>query len=62
MKTISFKIEYAKAIGGVEKVTKSVTNTDGFLTWLLTTLQIWTPVCQIDGRCIQQITKSIKIY
>ena len=62
MKTISFKIEYAKAIGGVEKVTKSVAKTDGFLTWLLTTLQVWTPVCQIDGRCIKQITKSIKIY
>ena len=62
MKTISFKIEYAKAIGGVEKVTKSVTKTDGFLTWLLTTLQVWTPVCQIDGRCIKKITISIKIY
>ena len=62
MKTISFKIEYAKAIGGVEKVTKSVAKTDGFLTWLLTTLQVWTPVCQIDGRCIKQITISIKIY
>ena len=62
MKTISFKIEYAKAIGGVEKVTKSVAKTDGFLTWLLTTLQVWTPVCQIDWRCIRKITKSIKIY
>ena len=54
MKTISFKIEYAKAIGGVEKVTKSVAKTNGFLTWLLTTLQVWTPVCQIDGRCIKK--------
>jgi hypothetical protein len=62
MKTIGFKIEYAKAIGGVEKVTKSVAKTDGFLTWLLTTLQVWTPVCQIDGRCCTSNQKSNKIY
>ena len=49
MKTISFKIEYAKSIGGVEKVTKSVAKTDGFLTWFLTTLQVWTPEAMISS-------------
>jgi len=62
MKTISFKIEYAKAIGGVEKVITKATKTDGCLTWLLTTLQVWTPVCQIDVRCCTSNPKSNKIY
>ena len=43
MKTIGFKIEHAKSMGGVEKVTKLVAKTDGFLMWSLTTLQVWTP-------------------
>ena len=30
-------------MGGVEKVTKLVAKTDRFLTWSLTTLQVWTP-------------------
>ena len=38
MKTMSFKIEHAKSMGGVEKVVKLVSKTDGFLTSLLTTL------------------------
>ena len=47
--------KYAKLIEGVNQILK-------ILTWLLTTLQVWTPVCQIDGRCIKKRTKSIKIY
>ena len=48
MKTISFKIEHAKSMGGVEKVTKLVAKTDGFLMWFLTTLQVWRPEVTIS--------------
>ena len=47
MKTIGFKIEHAKSMGGVEKVTKLVAKTDGFLMWSLTTLQVWRPEATI---------------
>ena len=48
MKTISFKIEYAKSIGGVEKVIKLVGKTARFLTSLLTTLHLWMPEVTIS--------------
>ena len=46
-KTIGFKIEHAKSMGGVEKVTKLVAKTAGFLMWSLTTLQVWRPEATI---------------
>ena len=49
MKTTSFKIEHAKSMGAVEKVSKLVVKTDGFLMWFLTTLQVWTPEATISS-------------
>ena len=49
MKTVGFRIEHAKSMGGVEEVTKLVTKTDGFLMWFITTLQVWTPEATISS-------------
>ena len=56
MKTIGFKIEHAKSMGGVEKVTKLVARTYGFLMWFLTTLQAWTPEATISSYFAHETT------